>query len=46
MGLEKTGVVIAHASLEYIVPIFLEDKISIYVRTSRIGKAVLIWNTY
>ncbi|ATP56215.1 thioesterase [Pedobacter ginsengisoli] len=36
---KKTGVVIAHASLEYIVPIFLEDKISIYVRTSRIGKS-------
>ena len=36
---KKTGVIIAHASLEYIVPIFLEDKISIYVRTSRIGKS-------
>lgn len=36
---KKTGVVIAHASLEYIVPIFPEDKISIYVRTSRIGKS-------
>lgn len=35
----KTGVVIAHASLEYIIPIFPEDKISIYVRTSRIGKS-------
>jgi len=36
---KKTGVVIAHASLEYIVPVFPEDKISIYVRTSRIGKS-------
>nr|WP_294870330.1 thioesterase family protein [uncultured Pedobacter sp.] len=36
---KKTGVVIAHASLEYITPIFLEDKISMYVRTSRIGKS-------
>lgn len=36
---KKTGVVIAQASLEYITPIFLEDKISMYVRTSRIGKS-------
>ncbi|WP_316788655.1 thioesterase family protein [Pedobacter frigoris] len=36
---KKTGVVIANASLDYIAPIFIEDKISIYVRTSRIGKS-------
>lgn len=36
---KKTGVVIANAALDYISPIFLEDKISIYVRTSRIGKS-------
>jgi acyl-CoA thioester hydrolase len=36
---KKTGVVIAQASLEYITPIFLEDKISMYVRTSRIGRS-------
>jgi len=35
---KKTGVVIANASLDYIMPIFTEDKISMYVRTSRIGK--------
>ncbi|MEJ5963457.1 acyl-CoA thioesterase [Pedobacter immunditicola] len=35
---KKTGVVIANASLDYITPIFLEDKLIIYVRTSRIGK--------
>lgn len=34
---EKTGVVIAQASLDYIVPVFLKDKISMYIRTSRIG---------
>ena len=34
---KKTGVVIAKASLDYIAPIFLEDKIVVYVRTSRIG---------
>jgi len=33
----KTGVVIGQASIDYIVPLFLEDKISMYVRTSRIG---------
>jgi len=34
---EKTGVVIAQASLDYILPVFLKDQISMYVRTSRIG---------
>lgn len=34
---KKTGVVIAKASLDYVAPIFLEDKIIVYVRTSRIG---------
>lgn len=34
---EKTGVVIAQASLDYIIPVFLKDKISMYIRTSRIG---------
>lgn len=36
---KKTGVVIAKASLDYITPIFLEDKIIVYVRTSRIGSS-------
>lgn len=36
---KKTGVVIAHASLDYILPVFIEDKLSIYVRTSRIGQS-------
>lgn len=35
---KKTGVVIAKASLDYIKPIFIEDKINMYVKTSRIGK--------
>jgi acyl-CoA thioester hydrolase len=35
---KKTGVVIAKASLDYIKPIYIEDKINMYVRTSRIGK--------
>lgn len=34
---EKTGVVIAHASIDYINPVFLRDKITMYVRTARIG---------
>ena len=34
---DETGVVIAQASLDYIIPVFLKDKISMYVRTSRIG---------
>ena len=33
----KTGVVIGSASIDYITPVFLTDKISMYVRTSRIG---------
>lgn len=36
---KKTGVVIAQASLDYILPVFIEDKISMYVRTSRIGNS-------
>lgn len=34
---EKTGVVIAHASIDYVSPVYLKDKITMYVRTSRIG---------
>ncbi|KQC01125.1 thioesterase family protein [Pedobacter sp. Hv1] len=34
---KTTGVVIGQASIDYITPIFLEDKVSMYVRTSRIG---------
>ena len=34
---QKTGVVIGQASISYIVPIFLDDKLSMYVKTSRIG---------
>ncbi|RYE53669.1 MAG: acyl-CoA thioesterase [Sphingobacteriales bacterium] len=36
---KKTGVIIAKACIDYLTPIFPEDKISIYVRTSRIGKS-------
>jgi acyl-CoA thioester hydrolase len=36
---KKTGVVIASASLDYILPVFIADKISMYVRTSRIGNS-------
>jgi len=36
---KNTGVIIAKASVDYIAPILPEDKISIYVRTSRIGKS-------
>ncbi len=35
---KKTGVVIASASLNYILPVLVDDKISMYVRTSRIGR--------
>jgi acyl-CoA thioester hydrolase len=34
---KKTGVVIANASLSYILPILLEDEVHMYIRTSRIG---------
>lgn len=33
----KTGVVIGQASIDYIAPILLNDKVNMYVRTSRIG---------
>lgn len=35
---EQTGVVVANAGINYKVPIFLKDQISMYVRTSRIGQ--------
>lgn len=34
---KTTGVVMGQASIDYLTPIFLNDKISMYVRTSRIG---------
>lgn len=34
---KKTGVVIGKASIRYILPVFIEDKIHMYVRTARIG---------
>lgn len=35
---KKTGVVIAKANLDYLNPVLIDDKVSMYVRTSRIGK--------
>jgi acyl-CoA thioester hydrolase len=32
-----TGVIIGQASIDYLAPLFLGDKITMYVRTSRIG---------
>ncbi|WP_231459444.1 MULTISPECIES: thioesterase family protein [unclassified Pedobacter] len=34
---QKTGIVIAHAEIDYILPIVMQDKIAVYVKTSRIG---------
>jgi len=34
---KKTGIVIAHAELDYILPIVTNDKIAVHVKTSRIG---------
>ncbi len=36
---KKTGVVIGKATIDYIKPILLDDKIHVYVRTSRIGNS-------
>lgn len=33
----KTGIIIGQASIDYITPILLNDKINMYIRTSRIG---------
>ncbi|WP_344765971.1 thioesterase family protein [Pedobacter ginsengiterrae] len=35
---KQTGIVIAHAELDYIQPILMNDKIAIHVKTSRIGE--------
>jgi acyl-CoA thioester hydrolase len=32
-----TGVIIRQASIDYIAPIFLDDTVNMYIRTSRIG---------
>jgi len=34
---EKTGIVIAKASVDFILPVYLQDKVTMYVRTSRVG---------
>ncbi|WP_158798029.1 thioesterase family protein [Pedobacter sp. L105] len=34
---EKTGVIVAQASMNYLSPVYPKDQLSIYVRTSRIG---------
>lgn len=34
---KKTGVVVAKSEVEYLKPVFLDDKIEVYIRTSRIG---------
>lgn len=36
---KKTGIVIAHAELDYILPILMGDKIAVHVKTSRIGNS-------
>ncbi|WP_129715755.1 thioesterase family protein [Pedobacter sp. SYP-B3415] len=36
---KKTGIVLAHAELDFIKPVLLHEKISIYVRTVRIGRS-------
>jgi len=36
---KKTGVVIAKASINYIAPIFPEDRVQMYIRTSRMGNS-------
>lgn len=34
---KETGIVIAHAEIDYILPIVMNDKIAVHVKTSRIG---------
>lgn len=36
---QKTGVVVVNASIDYLCPIFPNDKVQMYVRTSRIGNS-------
>jgi len=35
---KKTGVVIRQAAIDYLMPVFPQDKLSLYIRTSRIGQ--------
>ena len=34
---KKTGIVVAHAELDYILPVVMGDKIAVHVKTTRIG---------
>ena len=33
----KTGFILAHVSIDYLEPVFLEDKVKVYMRTGKIG---------
>ena len=33
----KVGFILAHVSIDYVEPVFLNDKVKVYIRASRIG---------
>ena len=39
----KTGFILAHVSIDYLEPVFLDDKVKVYMRTGKIGgKSVVL----
>lgn len=39
----KTGFILAHVSIDYLEPVFLEDKVKVYMRAGKIGgKSVVL----
>ena len=39
----KTGFILAHVSIDYLEPVFLNDKVKVYMRTGKIGgKSVVL----
>jgi acyl-CoA thioester hydrolase len=40
---KKTGFILAHVSIDYLEPVFLEDKVKVYMRAGKIGtKSVVL----
>lgn len=37
----RTGFILAHVSIDYVEPVFLNDKVRVYIRCSRIGSKSL-----
>ena len=39
---EKTGFILAHVSIDYLEPVFLGDKVKVYMKAGRIGEKSVV----